>query len=409
MHKKILTIKNTKKMKTTIKLYIIIFLVISGILGSCNKDRDIDIITKDKITGYAQKGPFLNGTAITIMELTSVLSQTGNVYTAQILDNNGSFVFNNVELNSQYIEVRANGFYFNEIKGDNSSAQLTLYALSDISDKISVNINILSTIEKRRVEYLVAKGSTFNEAKKQGEHEILKIFEIDKPDILTSELLDISQDGDDNAILLAISVILQGYRTEAELSELLANIGADIRENGVLNNASLGSELINQVKYLNLTEVRKNIENQYEKLGINTTIPDFERYILQFINNTDFEFTNFIEYPESGEYGLNILDKNKVSYSPGAHSLAAKLPEGAKLKIKIVGPAWMYYVMQENTGWNISNEADQSKIFSSTLTGNIDLNILLHADTAQVQHGLNINVYENGVDEPTWSKIINIK
>ena len=48
-----------------------------------------------------------------------------------------------------------------------------------------------------------------------------------------SEYLDISQPGDKNAILLAISVILQGYLSVAELSELLANITTDIREDGL--------------------------------------------------------------------------------------------------------------------------------------------------------------------------------
>jgi hypothetical protein len=44
------------------------------------------------------------------------------------------------------------------------------------------------------------------------------------------DLLDTSQTGEDNAILLAISLIIQGFRTESELTDLLANISTDIRE-----------------------------------------------------------------------------------------------------------------------------------------------------------------------------------
>lgn len=50
--------------------------------------------------------------------------------------------------------------------------------------------------------------------------------------------------GDDNAILLAVSLILQGYPYTSNLSELLAKISTDIREDGVLKNPALGSILI---------------------------------------------------------------------------------------------------------------------------------------------------------------------
>jgi len=61
-----------------------------------------------------------------------------------------------------------------------------------------------------------------NKQKQSGEIETL-----DK--IPDSELLDITKSGDNNAILLAVSLILQGFRSEAELTELLAAISNDIR------------------------------------------------------------------------------------------------------------------------------------------------------------------------------------
>jgi len=145
----------------------IIALFTAVIIFSCEKNSSKDdniAITKERITGFVQKGPFINGTSITISELNSELVPTGKNFNSQILDNKGTFEIKNVELSSQYIELKADGFYFNEVQGESSSAQLTLYALSDLTDKTSLNINILSNLEKTRVEYLISRQYSFNEA-----------------------------------------------------------------------------------------------------------------------------------------------------------------------------------------------------------------------------------------------------
>ena len=143
--------------------------------------------------------------------------------------------------------------------------------------------------------YLISNGTSFSNAKKQAQSEILKTFEIIDSDIMDSELLDITKSGDDHAILLALSVIMQGYLTVSELSELIANIGTDIREDGVLNDPGLGSILINNARTIKLNEVRANLENRYNSQELEYTIPDFEKYVNRFVDSTLFEFTGFIE------------------------------------------------------------------------------------------------------------------
>jgi hypothetical protein len=375
---------------------------------SCNKDNEIKL-SYEKINGYVQKGPFLNGTAITISELTNDLVPTGKNFTSQILDNKGTFEIKNVELSSQYVELKADGFYFNEIKNENSSAQLTLYAFSDLTNKSSLNVNVLSNLEKNRVDYLISNGSSFADAKNQAQNEILSIFEISKSNMLESEQLDITKSGDDNAILLAVSVILQGYLTVSDLSELLANISTDIREDGILNSQSIGSKLINNAQMINLDNVRQNLESKYEEFGLVIIVPDFEKYVNQFIANTNFEFTGYIDYPTTGKHGLNILDKGKTDYNAGTFSMKAILPEGSSLKVKISGQNWLFPAFQDNTGWEFSdwNNSDNSRTFTSTRTGDIDFNILLESDSTTTK--TNIYVYENDATELTWSKEISVK
>ena len=144
----------------------------------------------------------------TVNELLSSLAPTGRNFNIQITDNRGSFQLSNITLVSPFVSLRADGFYYNEITGSQSVAQLTLYCLSDLTNKTTINVNLLSHLEKPRIEYLISQGITFNIAKKQAEAEVLNIFNIHKNNIPESELLDITQSGDNNAILLAVSLIL---------------------------------------------------------------------------------------------------------------------------------------------------------------------------------------------------------
>lgn len=385
---------------------VIIFLIIVA----CEKDNAG--LSLEKLNGYAQKGPFLNGTSITISELSTTLIPTGKNYPTQIQDNSGTFEVKNIELASQFVELKADGFYFDEVANTNSKAQLTLYALSDLTNKASLNVNPLTTLEKGRVEYLLSNGKTFAAAKKQAQSEILKIFEMEKTDMTESESLDISKSGDENAMLLAISVILQGYSEVSVLSELLANINTDIRTDGVLNSQTSGSALINNARGIKSDQIRKNLESRYETLGLVVKVPDFEKHITQFISKTKFVFTNLIDYPVSGKYGLNILDKTKTEYLAGYYSLKAVLPEGSGLKVKIIGTNWLFPAFQDNTGWEFSdwNDSDKSRIFSSTRIGEIDFRIRFENYGDTVSHTkTKIIVFENDATTPTWSKEITVK
>ncbi len=243
-------------------------------------DSDTLAVNHLNLKGYVQKGPFINGTAITVAEMDRKLVVTGKNFNTQIIDNKGTFNLKDISLQSEYTLLKADGFYFDEVQGEKSAAQLTLYALANVSDVSSVNVNLLSHLEKDRVLYLIQEEDySFAEAKQRAAQEILAIFGIEKEDIVQAELLDISQQGDDNAILLAISVTLQGDNTVAELSELLANIITDIREDGALDSESSHQKLRQQAMLLDLPKIRMHLVKRYEELGVKATIPNFEMYV----------------------------------------------------------------------------------------------------------------------------------
>ena len=239
---------------------------------------DASILNGVSLHGFAQKGPFINGSSVTIYDLKSDLTPTGKTFNTQIKDNKGTFEIDNISLSSNFVSLRTDGFYYNEVLGKQSVSQITLYALTDITDHKNVNINLLTHLEKPRVEYLMKTGLSFSDSKKQAQKEILAIFNIQKADINNSEDLNIATEGADNGILLAISSILQGYRSESEMTELLSNISEDIRTDGVLNSSFTGSDLINHALYLDTTFIKTKLTNRYNAIGASSNVPSFGAY-----------------------------------------------------------------------------------------------------------------------------------
>ena len=267
-------------MASQISKFLVIIFVFFCLFGCQNDD---EISTKEiayDLQGYVQKGPFINGTTIIVSELNQKLVATGKNFNTQIIDNKGSFNLKSVKLKSNFIQIIAEGFYFNEVRNKKSATQLTLFGLANVIDISSVNINLLSHLEKDRVIYLMQEEEkSFHKAKKQAQQEVLSVFGIKKSSIISSELLDISQDGDDNAILLAVSAILQGNNTVAELSELLANFITDIREDGVLDSKSTREKIRINAMLLKPSDIRQHLEDRYEELGVSAVVPNFEQYI----------------------------------------------------------------------------------------------------------------------------------
>jgi len=398
--------------KTSVVLYVC---VLTLTVLSCEKDSgDPHPVNKEKLIGHVQKGPFLNGTALMIIELNGTLGQTGKIFSTQIKDNRGSFEFGQVELASQFVELKADGFYYNEVRNDNSNARLILYALSNLDDKETVNVNMLSHLEKDRIMYLVDKGESFNEAKQQAQQDVLGIFSLDRTGISESELLDIEGSEEEDAILLAVSLILQGHRSVAELSELLANINNDIREDGILDDPATGSALVNQAMWLDLEEIRENLESWYGSTGEAVELAGFEGYIQQFLELTEYEYTDSIDYPEFSEYGENILYGDKNDFMTNDHySMSAKIPLGHSLTVRLSGGIWWYRAMPDGpVNWKVSSYDHNT--LSQTFTiqepgvySDISIEFAIAIDSVPTTHIL-LEYFENDMDVPARTKTLNI-
>ena len=253
------------------------------IVGGASGDSGITAVTDWEVAGVSQKGPFVTGSAVTVQELDGItLKQTGKSFKGSIKSDKGDFAIKDIDLKSQYAILEATGYYRDEISGKKSAAPVTLRALTDLSDRKKVNINLLTHLEYERVMYLVNKKKmSIADAKAQAEEEVLASFAIEG-DFGESEDLNIFESGDGNAALLAVSVLMQGDVDVAGLTERMGEFSISLAEGGSWDDADTKTAIADWACDIDLkgslSKVRKNVEGwKYAD-----TVPAFEKYVTNF-------------------------------------------------------------------------------------------------------------------------------
>lgn len=284
--------------------------------GTSEADNSI-AITDKTVAGVSQKGPFTNGSVVTLYELNfNTRAQTGKSFFGKISDDKGSFLINNIELTSQYALLKADGFYRNEITGKVSTSQITLNAISDLSERDKVNINLLTHLEYERAVWLAQeKEITISDAKDEADQEIFAAFGVEY-DGYHFEDLNIFGSSDADAALLAISVIMHAGRSEGEFSQALADLATDLQKDGKWSDSSSIANAADNSFEADTIQIRKNIE----RWKISNAIPDFAPIMEYFWNNV-FDLGRCIALregeirangnPHSKYYGKHFVCENE--------------------------------------------------------------------------------------------------
>ena len=253
--------------------------------GEVVLDSEKIAISLDEVSGVTQKGPFLSGSKVLVREMEDgrTLTQTGNSFNGKILNDNGEFKINARMLVSQYVMLEATGYYRNEVTGENSNSELTLFAITDVNDRNIVNVNLLTHLEYERVIYLVTqKKMKVRAAKKQAQKEVFGLLNIDATNFSNSEDLNIAGASDEDAALLAFSIILQGDRSVSQLSELLQKIATDMETDGVWDDAAKRSELADFAAAIDSSDRIQRIRTNVEGWGLSSIVPNFEKHVRKF-------------------------------------------------------------------------------------------------------------------------------
>lgn len=343
-------------MKTNLKL---LLFLLSVLLASCSKELDNE--RKFDIKGKAQKGPFKIGTNVTISELDNDLNPTGKVYFSTIMNHEGYFDLPDIEFASNYVQLKVEGDYFEEYHGYTTTNQpITLFCIVDLSENDITNINLLTHLEMDRIIQFKNEGLSFIESKQKAQNEILKNFNIENVDFINSENLDISGNTDNDAILLAITLIIQGSKVGSNLTEFLTNIRNDIYDNGIIDSEGIQTRLISQSKLLDKDRLRDNLHNYFINIGEEIEIPPFERYIDTFNIKSSYNSIANYSFPNSTNNGINLLalDSDTIvinklnSYSIALQTGINSMIDANVMISKIEGEGLLN--VENNSNWEIN-------------------------------------------------------
>ena len=256
----------------------------SSSVESANETVKTVAISKQTFKGVAEKGPYAVGSTIRLSELDSVLDLTGTNFEWEVTGEKGDFTSPKVSLSTQYAQLQVSGSYYNENFFKPSTGTLTLRGIVDLKDRESVNMNVLIHLIHKRVVYLYTGSGKYKNvpaAKAAAEQEIMKAFNFGGANH-SFEDLSIFGKTDDDAKLLAASVLLQGDLTEADLLARITSISDNIEKDGTWDDDEETrvkmADWIMAYSY-GTQGIRQMLEE------IDEQVPPFEKYIGLFVGD----------------------------------------------------------------------------------------------------------------------------
>ncbi len=377
-------------------------------------------ISTQELNGRIEKGGFTKGSLIYLYEMDSTLTQTGRSFNTTITDNFGSFNLKVQNLKGKLCRVVTDGFYFNEVAGVNSTSKISLTGLVKVNASATMNVNVLTHLERPRVEYLIKQGKSFDDAKAQAVTEVLRAFGITNPGIKKAEEVNLVGLARRNSILLSISSILLGFRSDSELMEILTDIAEDLRPDGVLSTEALGNDLKTHLYYADTANIIKNVKAKYASLYPDSIINKINLSGIRAFEQiaTYRKSYDLITYPTTTAPSIKNLLSDETD-NAGSYFVNANVKSSAiKLRIELscykendeTNIAYDIYAGTGSTsGWTITYSADRKKmILESNGTG-------LH--TAQIglspanyyfsfKRVILVKYFENGTLVPTKTKTV---
>lgn len=256
-------------------------IVLLCFLVSCSEEeKSGEVFTPADYTvkGKVEKGPFIKGSTITLQPLDSKMNSLGTSYPGIILDDDGSFDMGSLKLDAPYALLTTNGYFYNEVYGSLSNGTITLQAIVDLRDNSTVNVNLLTHLAKERVKRLIAKGTSFRDANKQAQKELLTNFGLQKYAETDIAQFSITAGTDEAAALLVVSAAMINTRSEAELTEYLGKLSLDFTANGTFTDEQK-TEYRKAATGLNFSRIADNVKERYKTLGMEVSIKDLAYYV----------------------------------------------------------------------------------------------------------------------------------
>lgn len=272
----------------TMNKYLLI--ILSLLILGCSKSKTALIPEptpqkKTSLTGFVEKGPFLQGSKVTLIELDKNFVPTGKTYETTTTNDMGAFEFKDIVLSSDYAKFSIDGFYFDEVRNTLSTSRIILNAISKVGENTKVNVNLLTHLESNRIVKLVKTDKLdFAIAKKQATTELLNGLNIVYNYDMETEEVSLA-DGSKNAtVLLAISAVMLNNpnHTDASLSEYLSKISTQLENTGELDE-SIKTTFKAYASGINAEQIKANLIARYKTLGKEVNVLDDLKSIISAI------------------------------------------------------------------------------------------------------------------------------
>ena len=274
------------------------------------------------VAGAAQKGPFRYGASVKIIELDSAkrMADSRRTHETCIASGDGSYAFPGVNLVSPYVRVEVNGYFRNELSGGLSTSMVTLHSVTDLTERDSVNVNMLTHLESPRLMKLV-ENSGFNQPirsmKAQALKDVLSAFNIDlgggsgsssggnnggwffsgnggssrggshthtttaSGSSVTADEVNLFGGDEYSAALLAISIMMQRKGSGHEMVSYANGIAERIKGNGNWDDNNARADLADWLMELDASGGYDKIRQVFASWGRGEA-PDFEKHLRNF-------------------------------------------------------------------------------------------------------------------------------
>lgn len=250
-----------------------------GIADSPISDEDLKSDGSENVTtlpfnikGVAELGPFKNGATVSVSSVNAkTMVETAGAGTGTVSSALGAYSVQG-NLSSAIASVEVKGSYLDFSLDETKKATSGIKALTDLRERKTVNVNVLTRLEYDRVQYLVSNmGMNFTAAKERAEKEVLAALGF-RSDSTKFEDISLYNRNNAGANLLAISTILLTDHSEAEVEQLLSSIAADIGKDGKWDDEVLRANLADMAYYMDvnypnsvLSFLNNNVDMQYFK------------------------------------------------------------------------------------------------------------------------------------------------
>lgn len=338
------------------------------------------------VSGTVEKGPFVQGSTINLQTMDEKLHSTGKTFMETIKDDTGSFDFGSQEFDTPYAKITATGYFFNEVTGSLSQGMINLNALVDLSDKSSVNVNLLTHLKSQRIQKLIEGGKSFKDAASQAQQELMAAFGFLKYASKDVSQFSITSGTDEAAALIAVSSIIQVDRSEASMTEFISKLTNEFGSMGSFSEGSKETILLSRDKLKGqLTGIANNIIARYESLGKTVIVKPLQYYF-------DWDGNGVAGDEVLPEGAIVSLDTNEIN-APA---------EGGTYTIKVTSPIPVYLAGDDETPISVispgtvniyESDAKMIPLMESSISNNI-ITIVLKPAIFHVSGHKEVKLYD---------------